>query len=210
MFVSFEGIDYSGKTTQATLLVERLKQLGKQVVFLREPGGTRVSEKIRTILLDRNHLDISGMTEILLFSAARAQLVHEVILPSLRAGKIVVCDRFYDSTTAYQGYGRGLNLEHVRSLNRIATSGTAPDITILIDINVQESTRRRLAREGAADRMESSGNDFYERVVDGYRQLADAEPDRIVAVDGKRSVEEIQEEVWNIIQKNVLLVRREL
>ena len=138
MFITFEGIDFSGKTTQATLLVERLKQLGKDVVFLREPGGTAVSEKIRAILLDRNHLDISTIAEILLFSAARAQLVQEVILPSLRAGKIVVCDRFYDSTTAYQGYGRRLTLNDVCRLNSIATSDTTPEMTVLVDVEIDE------------------------------------------------------------------------
>ena len=201
MFITFEGIDYSGKTTQATLLVERLKQLGKGVVFLREPGGTAVSEKIRAILLDRNHLDISETTEILLFSAARAQLVQEVILPSLRAGKIVVCDRFYDSTTAYQGYGRGLTLDDVCRLNTIATSGTTPEMTVFVDVQIDEISRRLRARKGAADRMESSGRAFYERVIAGYRQLAKVEPHRIVVVNGMRSVEEIQEEIWNIIQQ---------
>ncbi|MBI1805395.1 MAG: dTMP kinase [Ignavibacteriae bacterium] len=201
MFVTFEGIDYSGKTTQATLLVEHLKQLGNDVVFLREPGGTAVSEKIRAILLDRSHTGIAQTTELLLFSAARSQLVQEIIIPSLQARKIVVCDRFYDSTTAYQGYGRGLDLDDVRRLNATATSGTKPDMTVFVDVEIEEITRRLRAGGGTADRMETSGRDFYERVIDGYRELARAEPNRFVIVNGMRPVEEIQEEIWNIIQQ---------
>ena len=202
MFISFEGIDYSGKTTQATLLVEHLKHLGKDVEFLREPGGTAVSEKIRAILLDRDHLDISRTTEILLFSAARAQLVQEVILPALKAGKIVVCDRFYDSTTAYQGFGRGINIEDVSRLNAIATSGCKPDMTVLMDVEVDEISRRLQARGGDVDRMESAGREFYERVIRGYRSLAKAEPDRFVVVSGVGSIEHIQTEIRKIIQQS--------
>ena len=120
MFITFEGIDFSGKTTQATLLVERLKRSGKEVVFLREPGGTPVSEKIRSILLDKQHLDMNPRAELLLFSAARSQLVRQVILPALEKRSVVVCDRFYDSTTAYQGYGRGIELTDILAINRIA------------------------------------------------------------------------------------------
>src|SRR6516162_9532728 len=123
MLITFEGLDGSGKTTQASLLVDHLKAIGKHVLFLREPGGTTVSEKIRSILLDRDHLEIAQTTELFLFSAARAQLVREVILPALGAGSVVVCDRYCDSTTAYQGYGRGLPLEEIRGINSLATAG---------------------------------------------------------------------------------------
>src|ERR1051326_8607013 len=143
MFITFEGLDYSGKTTQASLLVERLKKLGHDVVFLREPGGTALSEKIRLILLDRKHIEITQKTELFLFSAARSQLVNDVIAPSLRAGKTVVCDRYADSTTAYQGYGRGLDLDEVKTINRIATAGTRPTVTVLVDVDASEIRRRR-------------------------------------------------------------------
>ena len=208
MFISFEGIDYSGKTTQATLLVERLKKLHKDVVFLREPGGTSVSEKIRTILLDRDHIALTELTELLLFSAARAQLVQEVIRPALHAGKIVICDRFYDSTTAYQGYGRNLDLESIQQLNAIATGGMKPDITLFVDVEIDEVVRRSNDRNGGADRMESSGCVFYEKVIQGYRAIAVTESYRFRSIDGMRSVEKIQEDIWNIIQAHVLFDRR--
>ena len=201
MFITFEGIDYSGKTTQAKLLVERLKQLGKEVIFLREPGGTAVSEKIREILLDKQHLDISQKAELFLFSAARTQLVRQVIGPALERGKMVICDRFYDSTTAYQGYGRGINLDEIRSINAIATSGTRPDITFLVDIPVEEIERRQREAGLTADRMESSGRSFYKKVREGYLALAKDEPKRIVILDGMRSRDEIHKEIYNIIQK---------
>jgi dTMP kinase len=203
MFITFEGLDYSGKTTQASLLVERLKKLGHDVVFLREPGGTALSEKIRLILLDRKHIEITQKTELFLFSAARSQLVNDVIAPSLRAGKTVVCDRYADSTTAYQGYGRGLDLDEVKTINRIATAGTRPTVTVLVDVDASEIRRRRQARGMSVDRMESSGDDFYKKVHEGYRALAREEPGRFVVVRGNGAVGEIHEEIWNIIQQRL-------
>ncbi len=200
MFITFEGLDGCGKTTQATLLVDRLKALGKEVVFLREPGGTAVSEKIRNILLDKQHLELKQKTELFLFSAARTQLVDEVIRPALRGGKAVICDRFYDSTTAYQGYGRGLNLDEVKSINMIATSGTTPDLTVLVDVALEEIQRRR-STGIANDRMETSGIEFYKRVREGYCALAATEPKRIAVISGMRSVEEIHNEIWSIVQR---------
>ena len=138
MLITFEGIYYSGKTTQANLLVERLKESRRDVLFLREPGGTPVSEKIRSILLDKRNLDLHSRAELLLFSAARTQLVREVILPALEKRTVVVCDRFYDSTTAYQGYGRGIDLADIRVMNRIATFGITPDRTFLVDVDLDE------------------------------------------------------------------------
>jgi dTMP kinase len=201
MFISFEGVDYSGKTTQAQLLVERLRKAGKDVLFLREPGGTALSEKIRRILLDKSRIDIAQKTELFLFSAARCQLVTEVILKALEQGTAIVCDRFFDSTTAYQGYGRGLNLEELKVVNRIATSGTSPDLTILVDIEVSEIPKRLAAAGLAPDRMESAGDHFYDRVRDGYRAMAAAEAGRFVTVNGQRDPHVIHEEIWTIIQK---------
>lgn len=196
MFITFEGIDYSGKSTQVKLLSDRLAHEGRSVVVLREPGGTAVSEAVRTILLDRQHLSMAQWTELFLFSAARAQLVREVIRPALAASTIVICDRFADSTTAYQGYGRGLALDHVRLVNSIATDGLAPDLTFIVEIPVAESIRRRKHTRADADRMESSGQQFFERVFDGYRTIAAGEPKRCIILDGTASVEDIHEKLW--------------
>ncbi len=199
MFITFEGLDSSGKTTQANLLVDDCRRTGKEVVFLREPGGTEVSERIRDILLDREQITLSAKTELLLFSAARAQLVQQVILPELGAGRIVICDRFYDSTTAYQGYGRGLDLTEVLTLNRIATSGKQPDLTFFVDVELHEIHRRRQASGAVADRMESAGEQFYRRVLNGYQAIATSEPGRVVIVNGMRDKEEIHKDIWHIV-----------
>jgi dTMP kinase len=203
MFISFEGIDYSGKTTQAALLVERLKETGKEVLFLREPGGTPVSEKIRSILLDKQNLDLNSRAELLLFSAARSQLVRQVILPALERRAIVVCDRFYDSTTAYQGHGRGIDLAEIRVVNTLATFGAVPERTFLVDVGLEEIARRRKASGLSADRMESEGMAFFERVRRGYLAIAAGEPARIAVIDGARSVEEIHDEIWSDLQRTV-------
>ena len=201
MFITFEGLDYSGKTTQATLLVDHLKQIGKQVLFLREPGGTAVSEKIREILLDKKHPEMTQATELFLFSAARAQLVSEIIRPALDEGKVVICDRFYDSTTAYQGYGRGLDLQQVKGINMIAIDGVIPDLTLLIDIPTDEIIRRRNIAKMSADRMELSGNHFYDKVREGYHALAAEEAHRMILLDGMKPIQEIHEEILKIIHQ---------
>ncbi|MBI4546355.1 MAG: dTMP kinase [Ignavibacteriae bacterium] len=205
MFISLEGIDYSGKTTQANLLVDRLKELGKDVVLIREPGGTAVSEKIREILLDRKHLEISQRAELLLFSAARTQVVSEVIQPALQKGRIVICDRFVDSTTAYQGYGRGLDLSEVKTINRIATFGITPDLSFLVDVEVQEISRRQQLAGLTSDRMELGGNDFYSKVRNGYLAIAKEEPRRFVVINGMQSSDEIHKEIYNIVQQRLLM-----
>ncbi len=199
MFITFEGIDYSGKSTQVKLLSDRLAHEGRSVVVLREPGGTAVSEAVRTILLDRQHLAMEQWTELFLFSAARAQLVREVIRPALTASTIVICDRFADSTTAYQGYGRGLALEHVRLVNSIATDGLTPDVTFIVEIPVAESIRRRTHNQTDADRMESAGQEFYDRVFEGYRRIAAGDPGRCIILDGTQPVQDIHEKLWATI-----------
>jgi dTMP kinase len=204
MFITFEGLDYSGKSTQANLLVERLQKHGKEVIFIREPGGTAISEKIRDILLDKQHLELRQIAELFLFSAARTQVVDEVILPALKSGKVVVCDRFYDSTTAYQGYGRGIDLDDVQAINRIATSGTKPDLTFFIDIEIDEISIRQIAAGLSADRMESSGRDFFERVRNGYWELAEKESNRLIVVGGKQPVEVIHREIWDVVQQRII------
>ena len=202
MFLTFEGLDASGKTTQAQRAVETLRARHDKVVhFIREPGGTAISERLREILLDRENLELTDLTELLLFSASRAQLVHQVILPALRRGEIVVCDRYADSTTAYQGYGRGLNLDAVRQINTVATGGTDPDLTILVDITVDEIERRRNTTGGRPDRMESAGREFYERVRAGYLAIARDYPERFVVVNGMRSIDEIARDIARLVEK---------
>ena len=161
MFITFEGIDYSGKSTQAKLVADRLASAGRKVMLLREPGGTELSERIRALLLDRDAVPIDPLSELMLFSAARAQLVREVILPALREGTIVVCDRFYDSTTAYQGYGRNLPLDEIRTLNRLCTAGTTPDLTLFVDVDPDEIKQRKIRAGLKPDRMERSGDVFF-------------------------------------------------
>ena len=191
MFLSFEGIDCCGKTTQAKLLVEKLKSENRETLFLREPGGTEISEQIRQILLHKKNLKMTQITELLLFSASRAQLVTEVIKPAIAKGTVVITDRFVDSTTAYQGYGRGLHHGGVKGINAIATNGLMPKKTFIIDITVQEMYSRRQASHQEIDRMEMSNEDFYNRVRDGYLQMAKEEPSRFVVIDGKQPIEDI-------------------
>ncbi len=214
MFITFEGLDFSGKTTQAVRAVEKLRALAGNpdlpaVHFLREPGGTRISERIREMLLDKANLDMAELTELLLFSASRAQLVHEIIRPALGREEVVVCDRYCDSTTAYQGYGRGIDLDLVRAVNTAATGGTMPDLTLVIDIPVEEIARRKDRAGMAFDRMESAGRTFYERVRRGYRTLASTEPDRVVIVEGTGSIEAIEQEVWRQVSCRLDIHQRE-
>lgn len=200
MFITFEGLDFSGKTTQATRFIERVTGAAERpVLFLREPGGTRISERIREILLDRRHLEMHPMAELLLFSASRAQLVQEVVMPALHRGEIVVCDRFYDSTTAYQGYGRGLDLNSIERINAVAAGGLVPDLTFFVDIPVEEIERRKTVAGVPFDRMESGGREFYQRVRDGYTAMA-GRKSRFVRVEGTGSVEEVAGRIWQAYQ----------
>ena len=196
MFFSFEGIDCSGKTTQAKLLVEKLQEMNREILFLREPGGTEISEQIRQILLNKKNLKMTQISELLLFSASRAQLVSEVIKPALAKGTIVITDRFVDSTTAYQGFGRGLHHGGVKGINSIATNGLMPKRTFFIDITVNEMHERRQGSRQETDRMEMSNEDFYNRVRDGYHQIAKEEPSRFIVINGKQPIDAIHEIIW--------------
>lgn len=196
MFLSFEGIDGSGKTTQATLLAEKLTADGHSVLFLREPGGTEISEQIRQILLNKKNLKMTQLSELLLFSASRSQLVTEVIKPALAKGTIVITDRFADSTTAYQGYGRGLHLGGVKNINSIATAGLSPKRTFFIDIPVSTMYERRRSSGQEIDRMEMSTEEFYHRVREGYLDMSKEEPGRIVTIDGRQPIDIIQGIIW--------------
>lgn len=207
MLISFEGLDFSGKSTQALKLVERLKsdrrEDGSQptVHFLREPGGTAISERIREMLLDRKNLEMSDLTELLLFSASRAQLVEQVIRPALARGEIVVCDRYADSTVAYQGWGRGIDLTTVKSIIAASIGATIPDLTLFIDIPIDEIGRRKEAAGMQFDRMESAGRAFYERVRDGFFDIARNEPHRVLRIDGMQSIESVHAGVWTAVQE---------
>ncbi len=203
MFISFEGLDGSGKSTQAKLLVEKLESIHYTVAFIREPGGTEISERIREILLDRNHLGMNQIAELFLFSAARAQLVTQIIKPALAESKIVVCDRYVDSTTAYQGYGRELRLGAVKTINTVATFGLMPKMTILIDIPIDEMIDRKRNAGVLDDRMEAGGSAFFERVRAGYLTMAEEEKDRFFVIDGTRPVEIIRAEIWDLVSSRL-------
>lgn len=187
MFITFEGIDGSGKTTQIRLVEEYFSAKGFDVVCLREPGGTELSEKIREMLLsEKNH--ISSIAELMLFEAARADLTEKVIRPALEKGKVVLCDRFYDSTTAYQGFGRQMDLSSVRAFNMFATANLEPDLTFYLKLSLDESRKR--AKDSPRDRMENSGDAFFHRVINGFSEIAKAEPERFKIVDASGSVED--------------------
>jgi dTMP kinase len=202
MFITFEGLDYSGKSTQVQLLVSRLSRKQFNVLLLREPGGTDIGERIRTILLDKEAMAMTTIAELFLFSASRAQLVEEVIKPALDGGLIVVCDRFYDSTTAYQGSGRQIGQETVQAINRAAVGGLVPALTLFIDIPPEEVEKRMRRVQGGKDRMESNGRDFYQRVRDGYMELANKEK-RFVVINGMQSIDVIEEEVWTHVESHL-------
>lgn len=190
LFITVEGIDGCGKSTQARLIAAALEAAGHDVLRLREPGGVRISEQIRAILLDPANAEMGDVCELLLYEAARAQLVHQVIRPALAAGKTVVCDRFYDSTTAYQAFADGLDRNMVSQANELAVDGCRPDLTLVFDLPVEDALRRRSGRE-AEDRLELKGLEFQERVAAGFRAVAADEPDRVKLIDAGESIAEV-------------------
>ena len=192
-FITFEGIEGCGKTTQLRLLKERLQAAGEKVTSTREPGGCPIADQMRAILLDAGNSAITPLSELLLYAAARAQHVQEVIVPALARGEIVLCDRFTDATVAYQGHGRGLDLKTIAELNRLATGAVEPKLTLLIDCPVEIGLARALARIEAGsgareERFELESVRFHERVRAGYLGLADAFPERFVVIDGSGDV----------------------
>jgi dTMP kinase len=206
MFITFEGIDCSGKSTQCRLLEKLLIDKGYDVIAIREPGGTIISEKIRQLLLDKNLDSMTSQTELLLYSASRAQLVNEVIKPALDSGKIVICDRFYDSTTAYQGFGRGLPVEDIEHINRFSSNNLAPDLTVIVDISVEESLRRLKLAGKSADRIESEGKDFFEAVRQGYLHFvtqsnvsSEVTKRRYKVINGEDDVNTIKQNILQIV-----------
>lgn len=200
VLITFEGIDGSGKSTQAQLLDEHLQQAGYETLLVREPGGTELSERIRSVLLDRT-LEVRPMAELLLFSAARTQLVSERIRPALDTGKIVICDRFYDSTTAYQGAGRGVaDPEWLQSFHERVTDGLVPDRTYLVEVDPTTARARREEGEAEDDRMEAETKEFYDRVVAAYTTLAEEQPDRFYRLDGTRAIEALQGDIRSDVE----------
>ncbi len=196
MFITFEGADGCGKTTQQMLAADYLESKGYEVLITREPGAKGLGEDIRKILLDYKG-PVSERCESLLFLADRAQHVDNMILPAIENGQIVLCDRYTDSTVAYQGYGRQQNLERIKKLNDFATNLLKPDLTFVFDIDV-ETSMQRVGKE--KDRMESEGKEFHNRVRNGYLKLAEEEPNRVKVLDAAKSIDEIHEEVVNILE----------
>jgi len=203
MFITFEGLDFSGKSTQAKLLHEYLQSKKIKSILLREPGGTAISEKIREIILDRGHLEMTPLTEFMLFSASRSQLVSEVIKPHLKMGFAVICDRFYDSSTAYQSYGGGLDLKQVLKVNEAATGNLVPDLTFLLDIPPKDAFSRASNRGSSADRMESKNLKFHNKVRNGFREIANKNKKRFVIINGLLTVEQIQNRITEIVNKKL-------
>ena len=197
IFVSFEGIDGCGKSTQVKLLMEKLYDRKIKAFLVREPGGSKIAEHIRSILLDNKNNNMSSQTEALLMTASRAQLTREVIIPKLDNGYVVVADRFQDSTIAYQGGGRGLDVSFLRDLNLFATEKLIPDLTFYIDVTAEEGFRR--ANNTKFDRIENAGKHFQSKVRSEYLKLVKKEPHRVILVDGQDSIEKIHSIIWNKI-----------
>lgn len=195
LFVTIEGCEGAGKSTQAALLADKLEESGREVLLTREPGGTAISEKIRAILLDTGHSEMAHRVELLLYLASRAQLVEEVVRPALERGWVVISDRFHDSTLAYQGGARNLDIDRAAVLNEFATGGLVPDVTFLLDLPAEQGMERKNNDGDSADRMEGQGIGFHARVREAFLELARREPDRIVVLDAGRPVDELASEI---------------
>jgi dTMP kinase len=202
MFITFEGLDFCGKSTQVDLLKKHFEKEGKTVKIIREPGGVKISEKIRDILLDHENSEMFSETELLLFSASRAQLVREKIIPFLKDNFVVISDRFHDSSIAYQGFGRGINPKFVIDLQKFAIGDAAPDLTFYIDIPVTEVLKRKQKfNVGELDRIEVSENDFYEKVREGYEFISKNE-ERFKRIDGLMTIDQVHSEILSFIKND--------
>jgi dTMP kinase len=196
-FITFEGAEGSGKSTQIKNAVSFLKKKGRSILMLREPGGTRISEHVRAILLDKKLKEMDSVTELLLYYAARAQVVREKILPALRKGKVVICDRFEDSTRAYQGFGRGIPLQAIERIGRLVRDDLKPDLTFVLDVDIAKG----LARGGRHDRIEREALSFHQRVRRGFLTLAKKNPQRMVVLDTSESLESVSRKVRERIER---------
>ena len=200
-FITFEGSEGCGKSTQSKLLCDYLRSKGRSVVYLREPGGVKISEKIRDILLDHKNSGMSPECEMLLYMAARAQLVNDIIKPALKTGKIVICDRYMDSTVAYQGYGLGMDIGFIKKVGRFATKGATPDLTIFLDLPVKKGLKHR---ELTRDRIERRALNYHRRVREGYLRIVGSEPRRVKAVTVAEDKSQTQRAIREIIQRYVI------
>jgi dTMP kinase len=202
MFITLEGPEGSGKTSHIPYLVEYLREKGYTVFPTREPGGTSIGEQIREVIHDLKNVEMHPRTETLLYQAARAQIVEEVFKPRLKVGEIVISDRYYDSTIAYQGYGHQQDLRQVRALVKYATAGLVPDLTVLLDVDIEEGLRRK-KRDNEWNRLDAYTVEFHERVRKGYLEMVKAEPNRWVIVDSGRKWESVQMELRKVIVKKL-------
>jgi len=208
LFITFEGPEGAGKSTQVKLLADRFRAEGRDVLLTREPGGTYIGEEIRRLVKEVKGEDgACDETELLLFSASRAQLVRRVIIPHLEKGGVVICDRFADSTTAYQGYARGWNLETINQMHEIALAGRWPDLTLVLDLTLEEGTARRVARESATatepDRLESESNQFHEKVRQGFLTIATLEPGRVKVINAAQGIEAVSCDIVREVEAKV-------
>lgn len=201
LFITFEGTEGCGKSTQSKLLYDYLRRRECRCVYTREPGGTALGEKIRQVLLHSKDINISNLAEVFLFEAARAQIVKEIILPALKKGRVVICDRFYDATTAYQGFGGKIPLAVIDTLNKAATRGLKPDLTIVLDLDVLSGLKK--AKKKGIDRMEAKDIAYHKRVRAGYLKLAKKEPKRIKIVKIEESILKTQAKIREIVSSNV-------
>jgi dTMP kinase len=205
IFITFEGPEGAGKTTVIAEIYKRLEQDGKKAILTREPGGIRISEKIRNIILDNEHQEMDGRTEALLYAAARRQHLVEKILPAMAEGNIVLCDRFVDSSLAYQGYARGLGMDEVMSINAFAIDNTMPDVTIYFDITPEEGLRRISKNdEREQNRLDNETLQFHHKVYEGYKLLLEKFPERIIRTDASKPLSEVTENVWKIISSQLI------
>ena len=201
-FITVEGTDGSGKTTQFKLMANYLREKGFDVITIREPGGTPIGEKIRSIILDPENAEMKDMTELILYTASRAQLSKEVIEPALATGKLVLCDRFIDSSIAYQGYGRGLSIEFIKEINETATGRLLPDLTFFFDLAPEHALTRI---KGDSDRLEKQSMDFHKRVYEGYLQIWKWNSERVKRIDCTGTINEVFNEVIRILDREVLI-----
>lgn len=209
IFITIEGLDGSGKSTQIRLLEEYLKDKGYNVVVTREPGGTRISEDIRKIILDTSNTDMSPYTEALLYAASRAQHVYETILPALKEGKIVICDRFVDSSLAYQGFARGLGIGKIKEINDFATEGLKPDITLFFDIDI-DTALKRIGNRATKDRLDKENIEFHKKVYEGYMKIKEMYSNRIEIINAASDIQNTFKQVKRVIDRLLELNEKEV
>ena len=203
LFITFEGVEGAGKSSQTRRLAASLKSDGFSVLVTREPGGTPISERIREVLLEREHHKMVSTTELLLYAAARSQHVAEYIAPALAEEHIVISDRFGDATAAYQGYGRGLDLELIRRLNHVATGGLVPDLTIVLDVPIKVGLGRARRRRRSMDRLEIESLEFHQRVREGYLTIAKEEPNRFAVINSRRNPKRVHDEIRELVNQRI-------